>query len=208
MARLLQQLHIDAEVLSLLREAYQAYVRRDKKDPQQELRRIQQALNQTLKEEERLAALYARGTISDATWDKHWKDWQLRRLELNRQKALLEQSDQQTLNNLDEAAQLLTRLPSLYGILSAEDQKRLLKGIIQRIVIDIEGTIMAMQLHPPFAYLHQTAEGVKKHLGRVSAAASIVLLWADAGLDTWGIGSSLIPLGSKKCIRVRSGCRA
>ena len=57
-------------------------------------------------------------------------------------------------NNLTmPALTLIAKLSILYETLSHSDQKELLRNVVERVVVNLEGEIERGDLLPPFAYL-------------------------------------------------------
>jgi hypothetical protein len=65
-----------------------------------------------------------------------------------------ERSSAYHLDNLDAALHIISKIGVLYHQLERSQQKKLLREVIERIVVDAEGTVLRIELQPPFAYLH------------------------------------------------------
>ena len=61
----------------------------------------------------------------------------------------------------DEQWTKISKIGVLYQQLERKQQKQLLREIVQRIVVDAEGTILRIDLLPPFAYLHDLSRRVQ-----------------------------------------------
>jgi hypothetical protein len=68
------------------------------------------------------------------------------------------------LPNLDDALAWITKLAILYETQSIEDQKELLRLVIEQIVVDCDGNILDLKLRPPFAYIQK----LLKQFGQVN----------------------------------------
>ncbi len=58
------------------------------------------------------------------------------------------------IDNLDAALHIISKIGVLYHQLERPQQKKLLREVIDRIVVDAEGNVLRIDLLPPFAYLH------------------------------------------------------
>ena len=63
---------------------------------------------------------------------------------------------------LDDAIHLTTQIAEVYGTLSENKQQELLRLVVGQVVIDDAGTILRLELLPPFAYLNDLQKLVKK----------------------------------------------
>ena len=64
------------------------------------------------------------------------------------------------IGNLDIALAIIARVGILYNNLERSDKKELLRQMVERVVIDPEGTIIRLELVPPFAYLHDMKQRI------------------------------------------------
>jgi hypothetical protein len=53
---------------------------------------------------------------------------------------------------------LLSKMPMLFERLARRDQARLLKILVQQVVVDQSGNIIEVRLNSPFAYLNDLAQ--------------------------------------------------
>ncbi len=118
----------------------------------------QQALEAALKavdeEEARALRLFVAGKITEKVWDELWREWQDRRRTLQENRDAAERSSAYHLDNLNAALHIISKIGVLYHKLERSQQKKLLREVIERIVVDAEGTVLRIELQPPFAYLH------------------------------------------------------
>lgn len=103
------------------------------------------------------------------------------------------------IKGFEDALRLMTKLGILYFNVDQEKQRELLLHMVNRVVINSEGIIVRVELHPPFAYLRGLlpGEGVKPPSGdnpsdgknktsRASAAGSSIQVsfYAPYGIRT------------------------
>ena len=62
--------------------------------------------------------------------------------------------------NLDTALTIISKVGILYSKLERDSQKKLLREMVNRVVVCPEGTILRMELLPPFAYLKKVTDRV------------------------------------------------
>jgi len=162
----LQDMQIDPQHLPLLKIVYETEVKYLQRTPADELKKLDLALEMVNQEEARGLRLYTTGKITDVVWQGMWDEWQDRRSSLQHQIDTLSDQGDTILTNLDEAVALLSKVPELYATLSPQQQRELLCLIVERVIVNDEGKILPLRLLPPFAYLHEKDEQVKKILAR------------------------------------------
>ena len=151
---LLERIQVNPERIPLI----QAHYRRDlaaqfESRMPEDTDRIQQALEALDREEERALRLYAKGKISETTWDALWQEWQERRFSLNQNLRQLAEEEQRHVRNLDHALDIISEIAILYNKLSLNNQARLLSLIVEKLVVDEAGNVLRVELHSPFSYL-------------------------------------------------------
>ncbi len=63
--------------------------------------------------------------------------------------------------HLDQALTLIAELGVLFKNMALKEQKALLKEIVDRVVIDPNGTVIRIELQSPFSYLRNLTEGIE-----------------------------------------------
>lgn len=159
---LLSHLHVEAPYMESMRKLYRQEISSIQNHPKDSLARLHEALQQTYEEERRVVNLVARGSVSEAIWEGMWKDWQTRRQTLQQQIRSLEHTDQVIVRHFDEALEVLHRLPELYDTLTAEEKRDLLRAVIDKIIVNPEGEVIGLSLHPPFGCLNLLSHELKK----------------------------------------------
>ena len=64
------------------------------------------------------------------------------------------------ITNLDTALTIIAQVGIVYNTLERSDQKELLRHMVERVIIDPEGTIR-LELRTPFAYLRDISDTVR-----------------------------------------------
>lgn len=168
-AKEIRYIQIDPDHMSIIRNAYAhelmeklGCLRPDEKE------RIQAALKSIDDEEARTVRLLAAGKITEVVWDGLWKEWQDRRRQLRQSLETLDQDRAFHIDNLDAALQIIARIGTLYNGLQQQDQRELLRQIVERVVVSHEG-IVRLELRAPFAYLKDLTDEVRTMGGRGGA---------------------------------------
>ncbi len=171
----LQSIQIDPQHLPVLRTVYEAEIKHIQRTPADELERLHMALVAVDQEEMRGLRLHTTGKITELLWQVVWDEWQERRKLLQYQIATLSQQGESMLTNLDEALAMLSKVPELYATLSPQQQRELLCLIVERVIVNEKGKVLPLRLLPPFAYLQEKDELVKKILASKGTQSAIAI---------------------------------
>jgi hypothetical protein len=194
-ANAIMHIQVDPDLIPAIRQHYtdeiEQLVGTLKPDERQQ---VEAALRAVDEEEARTARLFAAGKITEAIWDGLWREWQDRRQRLRDNLEVLERQSEYHIDNLDAALHIISRIGVLYQQLDRKSQKKLLREMIERIVVDVEGTIIRIDLLPPFAYLHDLS-------CRTQAAAESEANQTKTSPVMAGSCSTLLPLGVPGGIR-------
>lgn len=161
-AQCLAHLQVDPSHVMLLKATYEADSNLHYPSHKKDVAQLDERLENLKQEEMRASRLYSTGKITDSVWDSLWLEWQERRLAIQQKIALMDKTVDCVISDLDEALQIFTQLPQLYSTLTLTEQQQLLSLLIQKVVVDTSGTIVRLELHPPFAYLTSKADALKK----------------------------------------------
>jgi hypothetical protein len=93
---------------------------------------------------------------------------------------------------LDAALTIIAKVGILYNKLERSSQKKLLRNVVERVVVNVEGEIERVDLLPPFAYLREVCDKVSSgegtsenpariETGDVAATCSSKVLECDPG---------------------------
>lgn len=122
---------------------------------------IKDAIKSVNDEEARVARLFAIGKITEDIWDSLWREWQDRRQTLHKKLDGLARKREYHIDNLDAALHIIKKLGILYNKLERNDQKRLLRQIVEKIIVNADGKIIRMDLQPPFEYLKRVKQRIQ-----------------------------------------------
>lgn len=89
------------------------------------------------------------------------------------------------ITNLDAALKIIEHIGIVYNTLERSNQKELLRHMVERVIIDPEGTIR-LELRTPFAYLRDISDTVRGNRGSSTSstkakADSIVTIGSSSG---------------------------
>lgn len=160
-AEALMRIQVNPELIPLIRKCYTFEIaERLGHNRPDEPARIEAALKSIEEEEARTARLFAVGKITERVWDNLWAEWQDRRRTLRYSLEAVEQQAAYHIAHLDEALHIISKIGVLFKKLNASSQKELLREIVERVVVNPGGTVIRMELFPPFSYLQQLSHQV------------------------------------------------
>lgn len=107
------------------------------------------------------ARVLAIGKITEDIWDSLWREWQDRRQTLRDKLDGLARKREYHIDNFDAALHIIEKLSILYKKLERSEQKRLLRQMIEKTIVNTDGKIIRMDLHPPFAYLRRVKQRIQ-----------------------------------------------
>lgn len=157
----LMRIQVDPEHIPEIRASYTDDLARRlgifRTDQRQELTR---RLKEVDGEETRSLRLYSAGKLTDRAWDQLWSEWNDRKRTLRHALDSLDVDNETHISNLDAAISVIAKVGVLYSKLDRSNQKKLLREMVNRIVLSPEGAILRMELLPPFAYLKEVTDRV------------------------------------------------
>lgn len=158
----IMKIQVDPDLIPLIRDSYTNEIGdklgRMRPDKRADLER---KLKEVDDEEARALRLYTMGKISERVWDNMWTEWQDRRRSLRHALESIETQNDIHVGNLDTALTIISKVGILYSKLERDSQKKLLREMVNRVVVCPEGTILRMELLPPFAYLKKVTDRVR-----------------------------------------------
>ena len=206
-ANLRNQLHaiqIQEKFLPDLRAAYTQHVEAHLEEKADDRTALQAALKRIDEEEERTARLFASGRISESIWDTLWAEWNDQRARIRQSIESLGAKKEAHLDNLESAINLLAKLGILYDRLAQQERKFLLKQIVKKIVINLEGMIVKVEFYPPFSYLNELASCY----GNNGRGFSVENEKSSSGLDCSKLSLLGVPSRTRTCASGSGGQRS
>lgn len=178
---LLHGIQVSPDLLPVIRKCYvdeisQKLGHHHESDQKQHIERALKAIDS---EEERTLRLYAMGKVTEQVWDNLWAEWQDKRTNLRVSLEMIGHDEQTHIKNLDDALAWIGKLAILYETHSIEDQRELLRLIVEQIVVDNDGNILEFNLQPPFAYI-QNIHQQMGHAGKIKQTNHVVSLSTES----------------------------
>ncbi|GAB4526730.1 MAG: hypothetical protein OHK0046_43750 [Anaerolineae bacterium] len=165
-AAAMMDIQVDPDLIPVVRESYTDELARKLGHLRPtEREELEAALRAVDEEEARAARLFATGKITEQVWDNLWAEWQDRRRTLRQNLESLQQKRTFHVDNLDAALTIVAKVGILYRKLERSEQKDLLRQMVERVVVDPEGTIIRLELLPPFSYLRHVTKRVQRNSG-------------------------------------------
>ena len=157
----LQSILVDPDLIPQIRAVYTQDVAEKMGHLRPDERQVlENALKAVEEEEARMARLYATGKVSQAVWDSMWREWQDRRNRIHLTMESLQAKQEAHITNLDIALKIIAHVGIVYNTFDRSDQKELLHHMVERVIIDSEGTIR-LELRTPFAYLRDISNAIR-----------------------------------------------
>lgn len=90
------------------------------------------------------------------------------------------------MDDLEPALSIIAKLGMLYKKLDRHSQQAVPQHVVNRVVIDATGTIIEMELRPPFTYLHALRNRAGGNSGGAADAGKIKTSSIMAACSTYG----------------------
>ena len=159
-ADLIMCIQVDPELLPVIRAVYtndiaetMGHLRPDERS------QLETALKVIDEEEARAVRLYAAGKITEAIWDSLWNEWQDKRNQIRLSIESLQAQKQTHIENLDSALEIISHVGIVYNELSRDDKRELLRQMVERVLVDSDGSVRLV-LRTPFSYLREITDQV------------------------------------------------
>ncbi len=162
----MMKIQVKPELIPLIRESYTDEIadKLGQMHPNQRAK-LEENLKEVDDEETRALRLYTMGKITESVWDNLWREWQDRRRSLRHALESMQARNDVHVSNLDAALTIIEKVGILYANLDRDSQKKLLREMVNRVVVNPEGTLLRMELLPPFAYLKEVTDRVRQSSG-------------------------------------------
>lgn len=159
----IMKIQVDPNMIPIIRQSYTDEVSETlgRMRPSQRAD-LERKLKEVNDEEERALRLYAVGKLSDRVWDNLWQEWQDRRQTLRQALESVQMQNETHIQNLDDALTIIAKVGILYSRLERASQRKLLREMVAKVIVCPKGTILRMELLPPFAYLKDVITRVRQ----------------------------------------------
>ena len=103
----------------------------------------------------RVTRLLASGKVTESVWNSLWEEWPDRHRTLRASLDGVAQQVDTHITHLDQALTLISKVGVLLGAMERSAQKALLCEMVERVIVDLDGQVVRLELLPPFSYLRQ-----------------------------------------------------
>jgi len=161
----LDAIQIQPQRLPAIRQAYREHLAKlTGPSRREQIEQLELHLQQIQAEEASLVRLFLKKQINHQTYEKLRHEWQTKLKEKEQKLAEMKEDAGAYIDDLETAIGLMACLPELFGQLEKRKQSKLLKLLIQQMVVNKEGEIQTVQLLSPFEYLRS----VEQHEGELA----------------------------------------
>jgi DNA invertase Pin-like site-specific DNA recombinase len=195
----MRDITIDPVLLPRIRDVYAADVEHFVGKPDMDERSLLEKALKSIDEEELAAArLHAKGKMSEEIWDTLWQGWQDQRNAIQTTLQAIDMTCEARIASLDHAISLIAKAGILYDSMEPHSQRDLLRHMVKRIVISLEGQIVKVELRSPFHYLYNLVKGEK---GASRSGAKRTASGKSKTSSVNAAGSTLVSVGAPMGIR-------
>ena len=145
----------------------------NRQGPEEQITRLTGQIRQLRADESDLGRLLLHRRISEEAYDQLRREWQQRLNQKQQELDALQREASVAIDDLDAALALLSEAPRLFKRLAKRDQARLLKLLIERVIVDETGSIVEVRLNAPFAYLYDLVQAAA---ARASGSKTLAVL--------------------------------
>jgi hypothetical protein len=154
--RWIRNVRVDEACLPAIREAYRADIATYLSAPADYDRmKLMKTLKGIDEAELFFARQYASQMFSEENWERMAREWRDQRVQIQSQLQALDQISAAQVANLDDAIALIANAGVLFPSLSLEGQRQLLQLMVEKVVIDVAGQVLRVELQAPFGYLNR-----------------------------------------------------
>jgi DNA invertase Pin-like site-specific DNA recombinase len=126
------------------------------------LQHLKKKLQSIISKERDAFREYLDKRVSEETWTAVSAELSSIRQTIEREIVSSERQGNTILQDLDAALPILAHISELYAKLSLEDQQSFLRLLVERIVVNPEGIIIAVEFLPPFGFISECYIRAKK----------------------------------------------
>jgi hypothetical protein len=99
------------------------------------------------------ARQYQTNRFTEESWERMSREWRDQRIAIQNALHIIVCDQEAQVANLDDALKLISKAGILFEGLSAKGQRELLRLMVEKVVIGLEGQIARVDLRAPFGYL-------------------------------------------------------
>ncbi len=155
----LQKVQVAPKVLPKIRNAYISDVAHYTGDQGGEQKQLESTLERVNQKELNLWRAFTELGMQADMYQKLAQEYQEERQRIEFALQALKQENREYIASLDAALNVIAEISKRYKRQDFKRQREILRQIVSKVVIDEAGSIIRLELHPPFTYLHSLKNG-------------------------------------------------
>jgi DNA invertase Pin-like site-specific DNA recombinase len=155
----LRHIQVSPAILPQIRQTYLADIHSHSSSRAKEIQALEQALERVKERELNLWRAFTEHGMRAETFKKLACEYQDEQDRITFALNAIQQENRETIANLDAALAIIAQIGERYGRQEAARQRDILRQVVDRVVIDLRGQVLRLELKSPFVYLHQLAGG-------------------------------------------------
>lgn len=157
--RHLQAIQVNPKLIPTIRKVYQKDVTHYTSDRSREMKALQQAMKRIEEKELNLWRAFTEHGMRSQIYETLSHEYEDERQRIEQALVLITTEHGQVVDNLDAALMVISQIADRYPKNTKQQQRDILKQMVNRIVISPEGRIIRIELKPPFNYLDDLVKG-------------------------------------------------
>jgi len=162
----LHDIQVEPDVVPRIRQAYLSDVQHYTGKQAREHQVLTEALHRLEEKELNLWRAFTGHGMRPQIYEKLSREYQEERLRVELALKAIQQENREYIADLDAALDVIAEIGTRYVQQSEQRQRAILRHVVGKVVINPEGTIIRLELLPPFSYLHLVTQRVQKTGGR------------------------------------------
>ncbi|MCB9460131.1 MAG: hypothetical protein H6670_10825 [Anaerolineaceae bacterium] len=155
----LHRIQVDSERMPAIRRIYNQDMNRYIGQRGQEAKLLTQALELAKDKELNVWRGYTQHGMHNDVYMKLAQEVQSERERIENALQLLYQENSSRIEDLDMALDILSQIGERYPQLDRETQREVLRKLVSKVILNVQGEVNRLELLPPFVYLRAIAEG-------------------------------------------------
>ena len=154
---LLHDIQVEPAVLPRIRQAYLSDVQQYTGKQASEHQVLTEALQRLEDKEVNLWRAFTDHGMRPQVFEKLSREYEQERLRVELALKAIQQENREYIADLDAALDVIAEIGIRYVQQSEQRQRAILRHVVSKVVINVEGTIIRLELQPPFTYLFDLA---------------------------------------------------
>ncbi|NJO82528.1 MAG: recombinase family protein [Blastochloris sp.] len=158
-AQFLANIQVSPETIPHIRQAYLADMQQRSLHQYAESQSLAVALERVKEKELNLWRAFTEHGMRAETFEKLAREYQDEQDRIAFALKSIQQENRETIANLDAALTIIGQIGERYRQQDEARQRAILRQIVDRVVVDLRGQVLRLELKSPFIYLHQLVGG-------------------------------------------------